>query len=87
LEHTLTVTAYYPERHSKYAHVFAIVRFDLPITDSNLEQRTSVVKVLPTQTSAESEALRLNELNDAEGCKYVVYLTRLISDVAPEVPE
>ena len=79
-EKTLTVTPYYPEKHAKYPHVFAIVRFDLPITEENLEHHVSVVKVLHTQASAESEANRLNELNAAKGSKYAVYLTRLVSD-------
>jgi hypothetical protein len=75
------VTPYYPNKHAKHAHVFAIVRFDFPVTEGNLEDRVSVLKVLPTQASAESEVTRLNELNAGKGCKYAVYLTRLVSGV------
>jgi hypothetical protein len=60
--------------HSKYPHVYAIVRFDL-------EESATVVKVLPSQTMAEQEVARLREVNEAKPCIYTVQLTRFVEAV------
>lgn len=62
--------------HSKYPHVYAIVRFDPYISD--LEQSAVVVKVVPSRGLAEQEAARLRELNKGRGCTYVVQTTRFV---------
>jgi hypothetical protein len=62
--------------HSKYPHVYAIVRFDLPVNQGNPENSVSVVKVFSSRVLAEQEASRLNEINQEKGCLYVVQITK-----------
>lgn len=64
--------------HSKYAHVYAIVRFDLFAGLSKLEDCVTVVKVLASQDLAEQEAARLREANKGKNCTYVVQITRFV---------
>jgi hypothetical protein len=59
--------------HSRHPHVYAIVRFD---PEMSLENCATVVKVVFSRQLAEQEAARLNELNKAKNCKYVVQTTR-----------
>jgi hypothetical protein len=63
--------------HSKYPHVYAIVRFDSGM--SELEDCATVVKVLTSPDSAEQEAIRLRTVNQGERCTYVVQTTRLVT--------
>jgi hypothetical protein len=67
--------------HSKYPHVYVIVRFDLPVSQSDPENSVSVVKVLSSKVSAEQEASRLNEINQGKGCFYVVRITKFVEKV------
>jgi hypothetical protein len=62
--------------HSRYPHVYAIVRFDSYI--STLEDSATVVKVLPSQVLAEQEASRLREINKGKQCTYRVQTTRFV---------
>ena len=62
--------------HSKYPHVYAIIRFDPYI--SALEQAATVVKVLPSRILAEQEVSRLREVNKGKQCIYSVQTTRFI---------
>jgi hypothetical protein len=55
--------------HSKYLHVYAIVRFDENI---QLEDCATVVKVLPSRDQAEQEAERLRDVNKGKRCTYSV---------------
>jgi len=55
--------------HSKYPHVYAIVRFDSLMS---LENSATVVKVLPSRVLAEQEASRLREINKGKHCTYSV---------------
>lgn len=64
--------------HSQYPHVYAIVRFDLFMDRSKLENCATVVKVLPSRDSAEEEATRLREVNKEKECIYVVQVTRFV---------
>jgi hypothetical protein len=64
--------------HSKYAHVYAIIRIDLPIGDAAPENRIAVVKVMKAKTPAEQEVSRLNEINAAKACRYYLQTTRLV---------
>jgi hypothetical protein len=64
------------EPHSKYPHVYVIVRFDSYI--STLEEAAIVVKVLPSRELAEKEAERLRQVNKGKDCTYVVQTTRLV---------
>ena len=64
--------------HSKFSHVYALVRIDAPLSADSPENSISVVKVLRSEEAAEKEALRLRDLNKGKGCAYHVYVTRLI---------
>jgi len=62
--------------HSKYQHVYAVVRLDL---DMSRENSFTVVKVLTSKESADQEVSRLNHLNGEKGARYEVQTTRLVS--------
>jgi hypothetical protein len=64
--------------HSKFQHAYAIVRFDLPVSQECPENSVIVVKVLLSKDVAEQEVSRLNELNAAKQCRYDLQTTRLI---------
>jgi hypothetical protein len=64
--------------HSKYLHVYAIVRFDLSMSGENA---ATVVKVIPSREFAEIEASRLNEVNKGKGCIYKVQTTRFVEEL------
>ena len=64
--------------HSRYSHVFAIVRFDLPINAENVLDVVSVIKVFHEKEAAEAEARRLRMINDQSKCIYQVQTPRLI---------
>jgi hypothetical protein len=53
--------------HSKFPHVFAIVRIDLPIDEKFPTNSISVVKVLSSEVAAESELSRLTLTQCAKG--------------------
>jgi len=58
--------------------VFAIVRFDEVHPESTpIDRRVSVVRIVRTLATAESEVKRLNALNASKGCRYHWYATRL----------
>jgi len=61
--------------HSKYPHVYAIVRLD---SQMSLENSATVVKVLPSRDLAEQEASRLREINKGKHCIYTVQSTRFV---------
>jgi len=62
--------------HSKYPHVYAIVRFDSYVID--LENAATVVKVMASRVEAEKEASRLREVNKGKQCLYAVQTTRFV---------
>lgn len=62
--------------HSRYPHVYAIVRNDAGAGE--LEDRLSITKVFRSETKAEDEARRLRQLNSEKGCQYFVLQTRLV---------
>ena len=62
--------------HSKYPHVYAIVRFDHDAI--SIEHKATVVKVLSSRDLAEEEAARLREVNQGKECTYVVQATRFV---------
>jgi hypothetical protein len=63
--------------HAKYPHGYAVVRIDMPVSESDPEDSLGVVKVFFSKVSAEEETVRLNKIN-AQRCKYVVLVTHLI---------
>ena len=64
--------------HSRFRHVYAIVRIDSPLDEANPENSVAVVKVLASRAAAEKELTRLNQLNAKKGCVYVVTTTRMV---------
>jgi hypothetical protein len=68
--------------HSKYLHVYAIVRFD---QSSQLENCATVVKVFASRAPAEQEAERLRQVNKGKLCTYTVQITRLVGALSEPV--
>jgi hypothetical protein len=64
--------------HSKFQHVYAIVRFDFPVNQDDPENSVAGVKVVPSKELAEREISRLNKLNARKSCRYELQTTRLI---------
>jgi len=67
--------------HSKYQHVYPIVRIDTPLQQSAPEDKITVVKVLTSQGAAEAEVSRLNQINVEKSCTYFYCTSRLIEQV------
>ena len=65
--------------HSKFLHLYAIVRFDLPIDPQLPMNSVAVVKVFSSQEAADQEVSRLSHVNESKNCKYEVCLTRSIA--------
>jgi hypothetical protein len=63
--------------NAKFIHLYAIVRFDLPISSTRPQDAVSVISVFSTQEAADAEASRLRKVNDNKQCKYEVFVTRL----------
>jgi hypothetical protein len=64
--------------HSKFRHLYAIVRIDLPVNADSPENSIAVVKVFSSKLAAEQEVSRLNRLNSGKECRYVMNVTRLM---------
>lgn len=64
--------------HSKYLHVYPIVRIDTPIDQTDPTQKVTVVKVLTSQSDAEAEVSRLRQVNAGKHCLYFYCSSRLI---------
>ena len=68
-----------PDRpHSKYPHVYPIVRIDKPIDQSDPMNRITVVNVLTSKGAAEAEVLRFNQINAEKSSTYFYCTSRLI---------
>lgn len=64
-------------KHSKYRHMYAVVRIDFPVNVNQPENSFSVVKVFVSKEAAENEAERLNTVNADKRCAYHTYVTRM----------
>ena len=64
--------------HSKYPHVYAIIRFEMDVPPTRIEHSATVVKIRSSLEFAEKEAARLREINQAKNCTYVVQTTRFV---------
>jgi hypothetical protein len=64
--------------HSKYRHVYPIIRIDKPFNEAQPTNTLSVVKVLTSQEAAESEVSRLNAINVGKSCAYFWETSRLV---------
>ena len=71
-----------PRRHSKYAHIFVVVRFELD-DEITPEHRFSLTKAYADYDTALREADRLNELKRGKKCRYVVHLARMVRPATP----
>ena len=67
--------------HSKFRHLYAVLRIDLPVNADSPENSIAVVKVFSSRFAAEQEVSRLNKLNSGKGCRYVLNITRLVPSV------
>jgi hypothetical protein len=68
--------------HSKYQHVYPIVRIDKPFGSVDPTNQIMVVKVLTSQEAAEVEVSRLNKVNADKSCQYFYCTSRLIEEDA-----
>jgi hypothetical protein len=64
--------------HSKYPHVYPIVRIDTPLDPNNPESKIVVVKVLTSQAAVEAEVSRSNQTNADKSCTYFYCTSRLV---------
>ena len=64
--------------HSKFRHMYAVVRIDLPVNADNPENSIAVVKIFSSKLAADREVARLNKLNSGKECRYVLNVTRLV---------
>jgi hypothetical protein len=64
--------------HSRFQHVYTIVRFDFPVDQDYPENSVAIVKVLSSKMLAKKELSRLCKLNAAKGCRYEMRITRLV---------
>jgi hypothetical protein len=64
--------------HSKFQHLFVIVRIHFPFDPEYPTNSVAVVKAYSSKETAELEASRLNQLNSDKGVRYDVYITRFI---------
>jgi hypothetical protein len=67
--------------HLKHLHLFALVRYDLPIDHTNWQSAVSVIKVFTNREDAEAEVRRLTLINDPSKCVYEVQTTRLVNGI------
>ena len=72
------------QRHSKFEHVYPIVRVDTPFDQTYPTNTVAVVKVVTSQADAEVEVAR-HELNANKRCVYFYCTSRLISSFAAEM--
>lgn len=68
-----------PSRKTK-ERVYAVLRAEEEVT--NPEWHITVTKVLRSQSAAEQEVARLNQLNAEKGCRYFLQATQLVEDEA-----
>jgi hypothetical protein len=64
--------------HSKFQHVYAIVRFDFPINPDNPGNSIAVIKVLSSKALAEQGISRLSQVNSTKKCRYEMHTTHWI---------
>jgi hypothetical protein len=65
--------------HSKFDHVFAIIRLETdPAGEAGIDASVvTVTKVVLSMEAAEQEVERLNKINAGKGCLYFWQITRL----------
>ena len=68
--------------HSKFQHVYVVLRFDFPLDTNEPSNAVSAVKVFASRERADEEATRLNRLNQDKQCWYEVQISRFDNDGA-----
>ena len=63
--------------HREREQVFAVVRVDLPLSETSVANSITVKEILSTRELAEREVERLSLLNSGQGCIYFATPTRL----------
>jgi hypothetical protein len=66
------------ESHSKFPHIYGVVRIDFPFDENNPSNKIALVKVARSKTVAEAEVTRLNKVNAGKSCAYICCMSRLI---------
>lgn len=64
--------------HSKWRHLYPIVRIDFPFDRDYPGNTLAVVKVFSSEPLAMAEASRLSKINADKSCTYVVCTSRLV---------
>ena len=64
--------------HTKYAHVYPIVRIERPFDEAHPTNPLAVVKVLKSQQEAEAEVSRLRQVNAGKRSEYFYCTSRLV---------
>jgi hypothetical protein len=64
--------------HSKYPHVYPIIRVDTPLDPNDAQRNITVVKVMTSQAAVEAEVSRLNQVNADKSCTYFYCTSRLV---------
>jgi hypothetical protein len=73
--------------HAKYQHVYVVCRVDLfmgPLKENDYSRSEianifTITKVFPSAEAADTEAARLNKLNESKSCIYFVRIGRLVA--------
>ena len=63
--------------HSKYRHVYVVVRVELDFDREYPDNSVSVTKVFDREEDAASETARMNKLNGKKGYRYLVCVGRV----------
>jgi len=64
--------------HSKYEHVYPIVRIHISFDQIYPTNILAVIKVLTSEDAAEAEVSRLNQVNAGKSCTYLYCISRLV---------
>lgn len=68
------------KENTSMRHVYAIIRSDDFLTDSEISNRVTIIRIVWTRERAEKEVTRLNQVNADKECHYFWQLTRLESE-------
>lgn len=64
--------------HSKFPHLYAVVRMDFPVDTEYPENSIAVVKAFSSKLDADKEVDRLNKLRAGKKSRYVMITTRFV---------
>jgi hypothetical protein len=73
--------------HKQREQVFAVVRVDLPLSETSVADSITVKEILSTRELAEREVERLSRLNSGKGCLYFATPTRVFPPATSAGPE